>query len=90
VITLAIPSAPLCILGRLVYGRRMDVSSTLFRPWCSDCDAPVEEARVVRAARHGSVLIEARCHGKTRTAEMPVRALQARPPRPVQEAAAPC
>jgi hypothetical protein len=62
----------------------------LVRPWCSDCDAPVEEARVVRAARHGSVLIEARCHGKTRTAEMPVRALQARPPRPVQEAAAPC
>jgi hypothetical protein len=59
-------------------------------PWCSDCDAPVEEARVVRAARHGSVLIEARCHGKTRTAEMPVRALQSRTPAQAAQAVPPC
>lgn len=68
----------------------MDASSNLCRPWCGVCDAPVEEAVVVRAERHGSVLIAARCHGKARTAEMPVRALQARPARQVQEAAAPC
>lgn len=68
---------------------RVSASSNLYRPWCSVCDAPVEEARVVRAPRYGSVLIEAKCHGKTKTAEMPVRALQARTMQPVQ-AAAPC
>jgi len=71
-----------------VYGEGVAVPSNLW-PHCSECDRPVERAKIVRHTRRGVCLIEGQCHGATRTMEVEVPR-KARPAQPVQEAAAPC